>query len=107
MIDYINSSDPSILEVSTFNNGPYTSGALYWDANSRQYKIVDVNGSAQTIPQGSANINVGPRLKEMVAWYEHKLLEENKIKELCEKYPNLAEAKREFDVLYNLVKEQE
>lgn len=106
MIDYIISSDPSILEVSSYNNGSYTSGALYWDANSRQYKIVDISGNAQPVPQGTSNINVGPKLREMITWYERKMLEERQIAELCKQYPNLAEAKKEFDVLYNIVKEQ-
>ena len=106
MIDYIISSDPSILEVSSYNNGAYASGALYWDANSRQNKVIDSNGVAQTIPQGTANINVGPKLREMITWFEQKRLEEKQIVELCKQYPNLAEAKKEFDVLYNIVKEQ-
>jgi hypothetical protein len=106
MIDYIVCSDPSVLEVSSYNNGPYTSGAIYWDANSRQFKVVDANGNSQTISAGTANINVGSRLREMITWYEQKKLEEQSIKDLCAKYPNLAEAKKEFDVLYNIVKEQ-
>jgi hypothetical protein len=105
MIDYIISSDPSILDVASHNNGAYTSGALYWDANSRQYKIIDSNGNAQPVPQGSSNINVGPKLREMLTWYEHKMLEEKQMAELCKQYPNLAEAKKEFEVLYNIVKE--
>jgi len=107
MIDYIVCSDPSVLEVSSYNNGPYTSGAIYWDANSRQFKVVDANGNSQTISAGTANINVGSRLREMITWYEQKKLEEAQIKTLCEQYPNLAEAKKEFDVLYNIVKEQQ
>jgi hypothetical protein len=106
MIDYIISSDPSILEVSSYNNGSYSSGALYWDANTRQYKIVDISGNAQTVPQGSSNINVGPKLREMITWFEQKRLEEKQMAQLCKEYPNLAEAKKEFDVLYNIVKEQ-
>ena len=106
MIDYIISSDPSILEVSSYNNGSYTSGAVYWDANSRQYKIVDISGNAQPVPQGTANVNVGPKLREMIVWFEKMRTEEEAIKELCKQYPNLAEAKKEFDVLYNIVKEQ-
>jgi hypothetical protein len=106
MIDNIISSDPSILEVSSYNNGSYASGALYWDANARQYKIVDVNGNAQSVPQGSSNINVGPKLREMIVWFEMMRAEEQAIKELCKQYPNLAEAKKEFDVLYNIIKEQ-
>lgn len=106
MIDYILSTSPDILEVSSFNNGPYSSGALYWDANSRQYKVIDSNGAAQTIPQGTANINVGSKLREMIVWFEKMKAEEQAIAELCKQYPNLAEAKKEFDVLYNIVKEQ-
>jgi hypothetical protein len=106
MIDYIVCSDPSVLEVSSYNNGPYTSGAIYWDANSRQFKVVDVSGNAQTIPAGTANINVGPKLREMIVWFEQKKLEEQQIAQLCKEYPNLADAKREFDTLYNIVKEQ-
>lgn len=105
MINYIMCSDPSILDVSSYNNGAYTSGALYWDANTRQYKIVDINGNAQTVPQGSSNINVGPKLREMITWYEQKKLEEQQLAQLCKDYPNLAEAKKEFDALYNIVKE--
>ncbi len=106
MIDYIVCSDPSVLEVSSYNNGPYTSGAIYWDANSRQFKVVDVSGNAQTIPAGTANINVGPKLREMIVWFEQKKIEEQQIAQLCKEYPNLADAKREFDTLYNIVKEQ-
>jgi hypothetical protein len=106
MIDYIISTDPTILDVTSYNNGPYTSGAVYWDSNNRQFKIVDPNGNAVSMPQGTANINVGSKLREMITWYEHKMLEEKQIAELCKQYPNLAEAKKEFDVLYNIVKEQ-
>ena len=106
MIDYIISSDPGVLEVSSFNNGAYTSGAVYWDAIAMQYKVVDINGNAQSMPQGTANINVGPKLREMIVWFEKMRAEEEAIKELCKQYPNLAEAKKEFDVLYNIVKEQ-
>jgi hypothetical protein len=58
------------------------------------------------MPAGTANINVGPKLREMLTWYESKKLEEQSIKDLCKEYPNLAEAKKEFDTLYNIVKEQ-
>jgi hypothetical protein len=106
MIDNIVSSDPDIIAVSYYNNGAYTSGALYWDANSRNLKIVDSNGTSQSVPQGSASITVGSKLQEMVAWFERKRAEEQQVAELCKNYPNLAEAKREFDVLYNIIKEQ-
>ena len=51
------------------------------------------------------NINVGTKLREMIVWYEQKKSEEQQLAQLCKEYPNLAEAKREFDSIYNLVKE--
>lgn len=106
MIDNIISSDPDIIAVSYYDNGAYTSGALYWDANTKQHKIVDVNGTASPVPNSLASVIVGSKLKEMIAWFELKRAEEQQVAELCKNYPNLAEAKREFDVLYNIVKEQ-
>lgn len=106
MNNYIMSSDSSIIDVSTpGSGGGYTSGAIYWDANQRQFKVVDVNGNAQSMSPGTTNINVGHKLREMITWYEHKKLEEHQMSELCKQYPNLADAKREFDAIYNLVKE--
>jgi len=107
MINYIVCADPSILDISSHNNGPYSSGAVYWDADGRQFKIIDSNGSAFPMPTGTAHINVGSKLKEMIVWFEQKRLEEQTVGELCKKYPNLAEAKKEFDVLYNLLKEND
>ena len=106
MIKYIMGSDSSVIDASIMNSGScYTSGAMYWDANQQQVKVIDSNGNASTLTAGSANINVGPKLREMLVWFEQKKFEEQQIAELCKQYPNLAEAKKEFDALYNIVKE--
>jgi hypothetical protein len=106
MIKYIMGSDSSVIDASTMNSGScYTSGAMYWDANQQQVKVIDSNGNSATLTAGSANINVGPKLREMLVWFEQKKFEEQQIAELCKQYPNLAEAKKEFDALYNIVKE--
>lgn len=106
MINYIMSSDSQVIDVSQpGSGGGYTSGAVYWDANNRQFKIIDSNGNAQSFTPASTNVNVGPKLREMLVWFENKKLEEQQMIELCKQYPNLADAKREFDAIYNLVKE--
>jgi hypothetical protein len=106
MIDYIISTDSTIIEASAHGgSGAYISGAVYWDSNSRQFKVIDGNGNPQTLSGGTANISVGTKLREMIAWFEQKQFEEKQLAELCKQYPNLAEAKREFDSIYNLVKE--
>lgn len=106
MINYIISSDSQVIDVSQpGGGGGYNSGAMYWDANNRQFKIIDANGNAQSFTPASTNINVGSKLREMIVWYEQKKSEEQQLSQLCKEYPNLAEAKKEFDSIYNLVKE--
>ncbi len=106
MIDYILSTDTNIINANAHNmSGCFTSGAVYWDSNTRQFKVVDQNGNSHPLGGATANISIGIKLREMIDWFEQKRFEEDQIKELCQKYPNLAEAKREFDSIYNLVKE--
>lgn len=106
MIKYIMGSDSSVIDASVIGSGNcYSSGAMYWDANQQQIKIIDANGNATPLTGGSANINVGPKLREMIVWFEQKKSEEQQLAQLCKEYPNLAEAKKEFDSIYNLVKE--
>jgi len=106
MIKYVMGSDSSVIDASVMNSGNcYSSGAMYWDSNQQQVKVIDSNGNATTLSGGSVNINVGSKLREMIVWFEQKKFEEQQLAQLCKEYPNLAEAKKEFDSIYNLVKE--
>jgi len=117
MINWVMGSDSSIIDASkNGSGGPYTSGAVYWDANTNQFNVIDSNGNKSTIPGETVNINVGPKLREMVVWYEHQRIMEQQqaaeIEKLCQEFPNLKDAlndvekaRRDFKILYNLVKE--
>jgi len=117
MIGWVMGSDSSIIDASKNGaSGPYTSGAVYWDANTNQFNVIDSNGSKTSIPSETVNINVGPKLREMVVWYEAQRNKEEaqtaEFEKLCEAYPNLKDAlediekaRRDFKILYNLVKE--
>lgn len=106
MFNRITSQNPLVVDVFGQDNISHTSGAVYWDAASRQYKIIDSVGNSTPVPMSYASIAPGHTLQKMVDWFERKQYEEQQIRELCEKYPNLADAKREYDALYNLLKNQ-
>lgn len=98
---------PDLLLESTNNGngGPYHSGHVIWDGNQQKFKVLDVNGSLQDFYSSNTTIQAGHRLKEVVAWVEEKRREELELKELCSRYPNLEEARREFEVLHQMLKE--
>lgn len=106
MINKILSQDSSIIDFVESTNAFYISGALYWDANQRQFKIVDSAGNSSTVPVGYDTVTIGQRLQNIISWVEAKQQEEFEVKALCEQYPNLADAKREYDSLLNLIKNQ-
>lgn len=107
MLKYINSPNPELIQVtSNSQTGPYHSGHVMWDGNQQKFKVIDGNGNSQDMYGSSGVIEAGYKLKEMYAWYEQKRFEEEKIKELCKQYPNLEEARKEFEILYNIVKDR-
>ena len=107
MIKFISTPTPDLVQGSVNgSSGPYQSGAVYWDGNAQKYKVIDANGGAQDMYEMSVQVEAGHKLKEMISWYERKKAEEAQIETLLKDYPNLAEAKKEFDVLYNILKDR-
>ena len=118
VISWVMGSDSSIIDASKNGaGGPYTSGSVYWDANTNQFNVIDANGNKNAIPGETVNINVGPKLREMVVWYEYQRMKEvaeaTEIERLCNEFPNLKDAlddiekaRRDFKVLYNIVKDR-
>lgn len=103
MIKTIASAD---LEVTISGQpGPYHSGHVMWDGNQQKFKVMDGQGNAQDMYGAQAFITMGNDWKVIKAWVSKKQSEEREIEALCQQYPNLAEAKREFDMIYKLVKD--
>ncbi len=103
MIKYI--SSPDLTVNISGNSGPYSSGAVYWDGNAQKFKVIDSAGGSQDMYGASASIELGSQFKEIQAWVLKKQAEERELERLCKEYPNLSEAKKEFDTIYKLVKD--
>ena len=107
MIKFFSTPQPGVINATIQGGGgSYSSGAVYWDGNQQKFKVVDSNGNSNDMYGAGATIEPGYELIEMMSWWRDKKREEAEIKALCEKYPNLAEAQQEYEILYKLVKEQ-
>lgn len=58
-----------------------------------------VNLSSETI------VDLSPQVQEILRWADKKRAEDAEIDRLCAQYPNLAEARREFEILKRLVQD--
>jgi hypothetical protein len=76
-----------------------------WDGNAQKFKVVDNHGVSQDMFGATVNISAGSVFQEMQSWYMQKRAEEAELKRLCAEYPNLEEARKEFEMLKQLVKE--
>lgn len=103
MIKHI--SSPDLLVSVSGTSGPYRSGAVYWDGNNQKFKVVDPNGGTEDFYGATATIEAGSLFQEMRTWYLKKVAEERELEQLCKEYPNLAEARKEFEMLKQLVKD--
>ena len=103
MIKSIASSD---LEVSISGQpGPYHSGHVMWDGNAQKFKVMDGNGHTQDMYGAQAYITMGNDWQLIKNWVFQKQAEERELAQLCKEYPNLEQARQEFDILYRLVKD--
>ncbi len=85
--------------------GPYHSGAVYWDGNAQKMRVMDTAGISQDMYGQDVHISTGPMLNTVIAWAYKKMADEADLDRICQAYPNLEDARREFDMLYRLVKE--
>jgi hypothetical protein len=105
MLFHATSSD-QLIQISVRNNGgTYHSGAVYWDGNTQRLKVVDGNGNAQDMYGPTVEASGSPILWSVVQWATNKMEQERQLEELCKKFPNLADARREYEFMLNLVKD--
>ena len=106
MIKYVYTNAFDCIQPSVNGSMPYRSGALYWDHTAQQYKVVDSQGNSEQVMGQTISFDIGAKLKDMLYWWEQKVREEKEIDALCKEYPNLAEARTEFETIKALVKDQ-
>lgn len=103
MIKTIASADFDV--VLSGQPGPYHSGHVMWDGGEQKFRVMDGNGNSQEMYGGQAFITMGSDWQSIKSWVYKKMAEEADLKRLCAEYPNLEQARQEFDILYRLVKD--
>jgi hypothetical protein len=103
MIKHITSPD---LQVSVSGApGPYHSGHVMWDGNGQKFKVLDGQGNSQDMYGCTVSISAGAMFQEVYTWMVQKKAEEAELRRLCDQYPNLEQARQEFEMLKQLVKD--
>ena len=93
MLPYINMANPSAGNVRY--NGGLTKFEVYDGYNWLQIDNIPVAG-----------ISLTPAAEAAIQWAQQKMIEESKIKALCEKFPALQKAKDNFDIIKALVENE-
>ena len=101
----VHSADPFVQIQVRNNGGPYHSGAVYWDGNAQRLKVVDGNGSAHDMYMPMIEVGATGLTQSAINWVMQKQEEERQLDKLCKEYPNLADARREYETLLNLLKD--
>jgi hypothetical protein len=85
--------------------GPYHSGHVIWDGNAQKFKVLDNQGVSQDMHGAHAFITMGSDWQSVKVWVYTKMAEEADLKRLCAEYPNLEQARQEFEMMKQLVQD--
>lgn len=96
------------LDVSQHNR-PYVSGGLP-SAGLVRYNtdsgcLEAYNGSIWIELNTHITVDLNHHVRELLEWLVQHRQEQRELDRLCQEYPNLAEARREFEVLHRLVQD--
>lgn len=81
------------------------SGALYWDNNNKKVTVINQNGvSTGSSYLTHASIQLDNDTQSVIDWARIKMVEEQQLTLLLEKYPGLKEAKELYDIQKALCK---
>lgn len=101
MIREIYSKD-LVVNQNTYCGAP--TGEVWWDSNTQRFKVVIGPGQSMDLQTNVANIEFRPEVARILEWAERKMKEEAQLDQLCQEYPNLDQARREYEVLLALLK---
>jgi len=107
MIDAV-SSDGSMMvfnnSYSPYSSAPnYTGRELDGDVRMNDGNLEVYSGGSWMNIRASVDIQMTPENQEVLQWARKKMAEEQKLKELCEKYPGLKRAKEKYETIKALV----
>lgn len=99
---YIHGGHSHIPYISPGSAG---AGMIRWNPNTNQLEVNDGNiwiKFSETVPE----IGLTDEAEEIMDWAREKMREEQRIKELCQRYPALQKAKDNYDLILNIIKDE-
>jgi hypothetical protein len=76
------------------------SGVVWWDGNSQQLAVMhDSSKYNITSNNNSTQITLDPTMQAVMMWAQTKMMEEKKIKDLCEQHPGLKDCKERYEMM--------
>lgn len=77
-----------------------------YNTGSQQFEVADGKGGWHTFYQ-DIDITLSDLANDLLQWASKKRSQEQELDRLCKEYPNLAEARHEFEILHRLVQDHE
>jgi len=93
-------------ESTYISPGAVGAGMLRYNSNSQNIEINDGN-SWQVMGSTFANVELTPEAESLLDWARQKRQEEQSITEMMEKYPALKKARDNYELIWNLVKDEQ
>lgn len=100
------------VTVSGGTSNPYISpgavgaGMVRWNSNMNCMEVSDGN-SWKLLTAGSASIGLSGEAEMLLDWAREKRAEEQQMQEMMDKYPALKKARDNYDLIWNLVKDEQ
>lgn len=95
IVTYSNPSNPYI------SPGSQSAGMVRYNTNMQQMEVYD--GVSWLKLGGSCEVGLTNEAEMIISWAREKMLEEQKLDELCKKYPGLERARANFEIFKRLV----
>lgn len=86
--------------------GAMGAGMLRYNTNMNCIEVNDGN-MWRSLGMNYASVELTVEAQAILDWAKQKMTEENKIDELCEKYPGLGKARDNYEVFLKLVQSEE
>jgi hypothetical protein len=112
MIKGITQTGKYTLVSSGNSTNPYISpgavgaGMLRWNPNINCMEVNDGN-MWKTIETNYASVGLTPEAESLLDWARQKRQEEQTMSKMMEKYPALKKARDNYDLIWNIVKDEQ
>ena len=94
------------------SSGPYISpgaagaGMMRYNPNTSNIEVNDGN-SWQIMSSSYTSVGLTPEAESLLDWARQKRIEEQQMQTMLEQFPALKKAKDNFDLIWNLVKDEQ